>query len=200
MSLTYFGNCNSSTGVGNGVDSINTGSEMDWIAAGYVCPGSGNQTLKKMGVQARSAGTYVLMGIYNSGGNLVAHSTAKKQTLLCDNASDNVWTEWDDTEITWDIGSSLTGGSTYRLVVAFASNPGVWGTGSQANGTSKYVAGDVTNTGMPSTLPAGSDYTQLLNIRAAVEPAAGASIQASGIASGEGLGSPKMRGTIQSEA
>jgi hypothetical protein len=171
MSLTYFGYCDPSTGVGTGQASLNTGAFMDWVTAGYACPGTGNQTLKKIGIQTRSADVYALVGIYNTSNQLVCHATSRKLSLLCDTAAEDIWTEWDDTETTWVIGTTLNGGDTYILVAAFAGNTGIWGTASQPSGTSKYINGDVTSTGMPSTLAAGTSYTQLLNIRAAVEPA-----------------------------
>lgn len=165
MAVTYFGGCNSDgTPIGESTYTGGNG-EMDWITAGYTCPGSGNQTVLDLKVYGRNATGNVRVGIY-SGTTLVCEGNAKVAI------ASNTWCGHTNTSLTWHNGYSyLTGGNTY--IIAVASDAGCqWlGTSGAASGTSKYGSGSAD--GLPDPLPAGTNYTwSVLAFRCGVEPAA----------------------------
>jgi hypothetical protein len=159
-------------GFTTGAEDLNTGAELDWVAAGYSCPGSGNQSITTIGVYTQVTGYSVRVGIF-SGTTLIVE-TSTKSTV----ASGEV--TWGSGDLTWSSGSYLTGGDTYKLVLACSGNPGVLGTSGAASGTSKYYVGDY-SAGMPATLPAGTDYTWYgFNIRCGVDDVVSATIEQEG--------------------
>jgi len=167
MATTYFGYCDPDTGAPSGIVTCNTGQEIDWITAGYACPGTGSQNVITLGVYHESGSAVnVNLAIY-AGTTLIAYGTSKKTAVITQS-----WTSWSNAELTWVVGTTLTGGTTYKLVLASASNSSPGGTTGLASGTSKYQGGDYTDT-PASPLPAGTNYTHEISIRCGVEPAAG---------------------------
>ena len=162
MAITYFG-------YQAGASITTLSAALGRTVAGYVCPGSGAQTVKELAVEldTGSAGN-LLLGIYTTGGDLVVEGTAEK-----DSAIPAGWLTWTDAELTWHIGTTLTGGTTYVLAIASEGTfyKGLQTTG-LANGTWHYNFGDYSN-GLPDPEPAGNDFTIEMNIRCGVEPAAG---------------------------
>jgi hypothetical protein len=183
MAITYFGNCDPSTGAGTGASYQNGGTELLWFTAGYACPGSGAQGVKALGAECAYGAGNIRMGIYD-GTTLIVESNSEKAA----GTGARAWTSWDDTELTWHVGTALVGGTTYKMVVAGDANFGPFGT-NVAAGDAKYYNGDYT-AGMLDPLNAGSNDTAQQNVRCGVEAAAGggATYPARGIARGIGRG------------
>jgi hypothetical protein len=166
MAITYFGNCDPSTGAGTGASYQTGASELEWFVAGYACPGSGPQDIKTLGAECAYGTGNIRLGIYD-GTTLVVETNSEKAA----GTGARAWTSWDNTELTWAVGTTLTGGKTYIIVVAGDANYGPFGT-NVVSGAGKYYAGDYTG-GMIAILPAGSNFTNQQNVRCGVEAAAG---------------------------
>jgi hypothetical protein len=166
VATTYFGFCNSSTGAGTGVAHCGYAWGSQWTTAGYVCPGTGDQTLVTLGIEADGADTtHIRMAIYNTSRGLVCYATSEKDSAVG-------WVSWDNTEITWVIGTKLTGGTAYLLVVSADGNPGALGTGSLPADTLRYISNEYTSSAFADPIAAGTGYTTEYNMRCGVEPAA----------------------------
>lgn len=168
MATTYFGYCDPSTGAGTGTTYIYP-QKFELFAAGYTCPGTGSQTVIDLSAETSdSPGSNFNMGIYNAAGNLVVEGTAEK---AC--AYPTAWVTWGASDLTWHIGTTLTGGATYRIAYAAGGSNRCMGTDGQPSGTSLYVDTDYSG-GLPATLPSLSNDTIIVNLRCGVEPAGGA--------------------------
>lgn len=159
MAVTYFGKQ-------DGVDIYNfLGSgEVKWRTASYTCPGAGAQNIKELAAHIFGAGGNILVGVYDTSNNLIVEGNAQKVAAAG-------WVTWSDAELTWSVGTTLTGGVEYVLVVSSDANPGAYGLTGQGNGTGKRVNADWT-AGMNDPLPAGDNDTEHPNVRCGVEPAA----------------------------
>lgn len=167
MAITYFG---FQTGV---TVSAGLSAALGRAAAGYACPGTGAQTVKALEFKTEwttEASTEISMGIYpaGGGGNLICETTAKKFTGL---TATPVWVGWNNTEITWYVGTTLTGGTTYVLAIASDATIYPQCTESLPNGTWHYNFGDVAGA-LTTPEPAGNDHTTEVDLRCGVEPAA----------------------------
>ena len=168
---TWFGQCNAATGAdAGGSGGLTLGQETAWLAAGYVCPGSGSQDIVTIGMEMwYSATNNIRMGIYNASGDLVVQTDAKVA-----NGGEEVWDDWAAGDLTWHIGTSLTGGATYRIVCAGQTGCSVFGV-SLTSGDIQETSTDYT-AGLPATLPAANDWTVSTNTHVLVEPAAAGGI------------------------
>lgn len=167
MATTYFGYCNSSTGAGTGTVHCGFADKTDWTTAGYACPGTGNQTLVTLGIEADAAGGGNLrMAIY-SGTALICYAGGTEKASIVG------WLSWTNAELTWVVGTTLVGGTTYKLVFTSDANTGALGTGGLPADTMRYLANDYTGSAWPDPIAAGTGYTTEYNIRCGVEPAAG---------------------------
>ena len=168
MATTYFGYCDPDTGVGTGTTNLNSYAEIDWVAAGYVCPGSGSQNIITLGVETLVVGYYTRVAIYDAANDLVVEANAKKAAVAF------AWVSWTAAELTWYVGTALTGGATYRIAVTCSGNCGIMGT--VISSSERYIAGDHTDSGFDAILGAGSIYQDTYNLRCGVEPAAGGGV------------------------
>jgi hypothetical protein len=146
----------------------------DGSNADLVCPGSGAQTIVSFGALMSCAGSdsgNIRCAIYNSSRGLVCqwptHTTIP--------ASAVAWREQTSGFVDYNSNpvTTLTGGDVYRLAVTVKSISGlVRGkiTSGATSGVSSYIATDY-DTGFPSTIAAGTNYTVQYCLRCVVEDA-----------------------------
>jgi hypothetical protein len=184
MATTYFGYCDPDTGAGTGTEKIYMNDEIYWATAGYACPGSGSQNVVSIGVELNESGGNFRVGVY-SGTTLIVEANVEKSKV------GGGWLEWTAaaSELTWHVGTALTGGTTYKILVTTDTNSAFTGSTGRPANTLSYASGDYT-AGMPDPSPAASTYTYEPNLRCGVEAAAGggATYPARGIARGIGRG------------
>lgn len=139
--------------------------ELNWIPAGYVCEGTGAQNITAIECECWSpTSDTAIIGIY-AGTDLIVRTSAKAGPT-----SQGV-VSWAAGDLTWEAGySTLTGGSTYKLVYLPTTNNVVpYGTTGGSSGDSKYY----TVASLPTTLPDGYSWTLVgFNIRVTTEAAA----------------------------
>lgn len=140
---TYFGACDSS---GNPTGSTSTGTggaETDWNnSTTFTCPGSGSQTVTEITAFIKKVGAYNFrLAIFNSAQNtLIAQGTA---AVAAAGASDNWQGHTTQASITPN-PATLTGGTSYVLVITSNGDTESdhWLTG--ASGTGRFVSTDFT--------------------------------------------------------
>ena len=168
MAETFFGNDAA------GGAALNLSSYMWLLAAGYACPGSGNQTVLSLDINMHDAdyGGQVRCAIFTAAGAFVAQWDAAYTPAA------GGWYEvgaFHAQDNTTDITPVLTGGATYFLCVGGAAgyyirvNEVVSGVG-KVYYTSSYL------TGFPANLPALDNQTREPCIRCGVEAAAGGGV------------------------
>ena len=159
--MTYFGFCDA-FGVGIGVENIGTAHQLGRIAAGFPCPGVGDQVIQELGIELVWLGwsDNIRMGLYDLSGHLIVETSTKLPTS-------GGWLTWDDTELTWHVGTTLNGGQTY--VIAFADASGLTFKGSTGGvyGDWHFNIEDDSG-GLPDPEPVGNDSSFLINVRCGV--------------------------------
>ena len=172
MATTYFGYCDPDTGAPSETTSINLNDELYWGHNGYVCPGTGAQAIVDFGIYTQTGGN-ILVAIYNASDQLVVSGTSEKAK-----SGTSGWLLWVPGELTWSIGTALTGGATYTIAVTSDAAVNILGGTSRPAGSLAYTSGDYT-AGMPDPLPSHSLYTYEPAARCGVEPAAGGEVNVS---------------------
>jgi len=147
-----------------GVEDVIGGTIVAWAPAGYVCPGSGlKRILALEGEVKYISSTGMRLAIYE-GTKLVCEGNAVLNPV---NAS-YAWVGYAEDSITWrNAYVGLNGGVTYRLALINVNGLYWRGTNGLPSGTWKYNSGDYSG-GAPDPLPAGTDYTTLVNLRVKV--------------------------------
>lgn len=159
---TYFGN-NDSGSTSNTL----AGSYSWYFAAGYACPGTGNQTLLSLDINvAKIASGNFRMAVYTDAGNFVAQWDAEYAPGSTGWYSITSFVNQGGSPIT----PTLVGGNMYILIITTDGTHEVYHDTAGAN-TCGLITTDYTG-GFPATItPAGSS-TREYCVRALVEPAA----------------------------
>jgi hypothetical protein len=172
MAIQWFGECSSdgSNPGGGSWDSI-SGNQSIWnYNRSYTCPGSGTMLVRRMQCYVQNADDGGLrLGIYDNSGNRV-HQYGPYDP----NSEVSGWQGY-----SYDAGTDqLTGGASYRFWFFGNSYDGYYLSGS--TGDVRYDTNDYSS-GLPSTLPSGTDWNGRYMFRCGVEE------QSTGILEQEGF-------------
>lgn len=166
MAVTYFGNNTDGDGSysGSGYVHINNPDYID-----YVCPGSGNQVIRELGVRAYLVGSgNVRVAIYNLARELIAQGAAEMAVT----GGDSVWythTSFVDSGGSPIASPIIVGGTSYLLAVTADGTNVAIRSVSVTSGYEKYISVDYTG-GFPASIAAGSDSSYQACRRCGVEP------------------------------
>lgn len=174
MATTYFGY--NTQGASN-VNINNTTTWMGTFTGGGTddtCPGTGNQDIKNLAAYVRyysgGSGSFRLAVYRASDSALVCHGTNPVSF-----PSGWAWTGHDPaTDITWVIGTTLVGGTKYKLAItASGTNIIVAVDGGKTSGDFASESGlHYVSNPFPSTIPSLTNNTNWFSIRCGVDAAA----------------------------
>lgn len=175
----YFGNQN------NNATDDQGGRSLVWNNATYQCPGSGSFNVQELSCYCYStAAVNLLLGIYDTSGNLVGEGTAKV-AMQADGGSPTWQGHMTEAAVKAAGGSSpcvLTGGTSYYLAVyTDALSSASYVRYDNAGVGIRFVSGGDNLTAMPATLPAYSSASNMAYaIRCGVDPAGGVTLDQEG--------------------
>lgn len=171
MATQYFGYCDPSTGAGIGATTEYAGqNELNWRDSGSgvvgtdTCPGTGSMSIITMGCETGYTNFNVGMGLYDYDGNLIVYTTSFKQGIEGD------WVSWNNSELTWVVGTTLTGGTDYHIAFITDAASSFLGGVNASYYCQRTAAGNAT---FPADLPTGTQGQEYFNVRVGVDTAGG---------------------------
>lgn len=167
---TYFGNSDETAGSNQACPL--TAWNANALEATFECPGTGAQAIVTLECFTRSYSSgsgNALMGIYTTGGELIAAATSEKARISDDTWN---WIVFNAEDLTWyNSHTTLTGGTKYFISATLDGTRHLLAmTTGKPSGDYKYVATDNT-AAMPDPLPAGDSGSAWPGIRCSVEDA-----------------------------
>ena len=168
----FFGYCNAdgSNKAGSNWDLAGYSFQYRGYTTDMICPGSGARTIEDLSVYCyRNPAGAMKIAIYDTENNLVVYGTNPKST-----PTSAAWLTWAAGDLTWVVGTALTGGVTYRLAFASQTSSAIfYDTGS--SGDTVFVSAGYA--AFPDAVyPAGTDRGERYAIRCGVAAVGGLSI------------------------
>jgi len=132
----------------------------------YTCPGTGQQSVKELGIRMLSGAAIIRLAVYNTSGSLLMQGAS---TLSFSSDGWHNHTSFVDGSLDAIASPELTGGTNYILSAGLSTGGLQIYKTSVTSGHAKYVTGDIT-AGFPASLASGSDAASEWSLRCGVEP------------------------------